>query len=224
MENKKSSLEKRIFRAKVIECDEIAKEKYLLRIEKVVNFKPGQVVAISDKPNSTPRLYSLCSGVEDEYLQILFDLKSDGEFTPKLALLKSGDMLYISEPFGGFLPTEIPMWWIATGTGIAPFYSMFRSGFRSNVKLIHGARLYSNFYFDKEFRNGLSDNYVQCISNGKNEADFNGRVTEYLLQLEQLPLDNKYYLCGQSAMVIETRDLLIKRGVPFTNIVAEIYF
>jgi ferredoxin--NADP+ reductase len=33
-----------------------------------------------------------------------------------------------------------------------------------------------------------------------------------------------YYLCGKALMVVEVRDLLISRGIPFENILSEIYF
>jgi ferredoxin--NADP+ reductase len=39
-----------------------------------------------------------------------------------------------------------------------------------------------------------------------------------------LPTDENYYLCGSSEMVVETRDILVDKGVPFGNIIAEIYF
>ena len=34
----------------------------------------------------------------------------------------------------------------------------------------------------------------------------------------------KYYLCGSAEMVVDTRDILIEKGIPFENIVSEIYF
>jgi ferredoxin--NADP+ reductase len=49
-------------------------------------------------------------------------------------------------------------------------------------------------------------------------------VTAYLKSLDQLPSDRLWYLCGKALMVVEARDLLIERGIPYENIVAEIYF
>jgi predicted ferric reductase len=48
--------------------------------------------------------------------------------------LKPGDRLYVSHPYGQFLrPTqEKNVGWIATGTGIAPFRSMMRSGYEAD--------------------------------------------------------------------------------------------
>lgn len=53
---------------------------------------------------------------------------------------------------------------------------------------------------------------------------FTGRVVDYLNSLPRLPAEPLYYLCGSSEMVVEARDILIKRGVPFRKIVGEIYF
>jgi len=49
-------------------------------------------------------------------------------------------------------------------------------------------------------------------------------VTDYLAQHPALPTDRPYYLCGSEVMVVEVRDLLIARGIPFTRIFSEIYF
>jgi ferredoxin--NADP+ reductase len=53
---------------------------------------------------------------------------------------------------------------------------------------------------------------------------FPGRITKYLEEIKELPTDINYYLCGKALMVVEVRDLLISRGVPYENILAEIYF
>ena len=117
-----------------------------------------------------------------------------------------------------------PAFWIATGTGIAPFYSMFRSGQKNGKTLIHGARFLNQFYFEDELEWALGDRYIRCCSQEQSCDVFPGRVTEYLKQLENLPPDNQYFLCGKALMVVEVRDLLIEKGVPFHNIIAEIYF
>ena len=113
---------------------------------------------------------------------------------------------------------------IATGTGIAPFYSMFQSGQFENKKLIHGARYLNQFYFEDELDWTMGHNYVRCCSQEESCDVFPGRVTDYLNTLENLPKNQQYYLCGKALMVVEVRDLLIGRGIPYENILAEIYF
>ena len=213
-----------LFKTKIISNTEIAERKFLLRFEKQSEMKAGHVVAASINERIEPRIYSVCSGENDDFIQIIFDLKEDGELTPKMAKLKGGDHLFVSKPYGSFMPTtEQKMWWISTGTGIAPFYAMFKSDYKC-VKLLHGAREKSQFYFEKEFRLGLKERYVQCSSSTESVGDFSGRVTDYLEKEVNLPTDNKYYLCGRALMVVEVRDILISKGIPYENIISEIFF
>jgi ferredoxin--NADP+ reductase len=114
-------------------------------------------------------------------------------------------------------------WFIATGTGIAPFYSMILSGLAENKKLIHGVRKLNQFYFEDELEEILQDNYTRCCSSESSCNTIPGRVTDYLNNLPELP-DVKYYICGQALMVVEVRDLLIKKGIGFDKIMSEIYF
>ncbi|MBN2806366.1 MAG: oxidoreductase [Prolixibacteraceae bacterium] len=213
-----------LFNNKVLANDEVAEEKFLLRFEKQFNLKAGHVVAVAVDQSHDPRIYSVCSGEQDPYLQILFDLKEDGLLTPQLAKLKPGDSFYVSKPYGSFMPdAATPMWWIATGTGIAPFYAMMRSGFKAE-RLLHGSRYGSHFFFEREFKQAFKENYLRCQSGDDGIGDYFGRVTSYLENQEQLPTHNKYYLCGRALMVVEVRDLLISRGIPYGNIVSEIFF
>ncbi|HNY09519.1 MAG TPA: hypothetical protein PKO42_06475, partial [Tenuifilaceae bacterium] len=67
-------------------------------------------------------------------------------------------------------------------------------------------------------------NYIQCCSRCMPGSHYVGRVTSYLLQWDELDPNRNYYLCGSTEMVVETRSLLISRGVPPDRINAEIYF
>lgn len=213
-----------LFKNKVIDLEEVAKDKFLVRFEKQFDLKAGHVVAVAINDSHDPRIYSVCSGENDSEMQILFDLKEDGLLTPQLSKTIVGQNIYVSKPYGSFMPdTENPMWWIATGTGIAPFYAMMRSGYKAD-NLLHGAREGSHFYFEREFKQALKENYIRCSSGNDGVGDHMGRVTSYLEKLDKLPTNNKYYLCGRALMVVEVRDLLIAKGVPFENIISEIFF
>ena len=134
-----------------------------------------------------------------------------------------GDKILVSKPYGSFLGEKEPAWWISTGTGIAPFYSMFKSGLEKNKKLLHGVSYLNQFYFEDEFEWKMGNNYIRCCSRESSCDVIPGRVTDYLKTISDLP-DVKYFLCGKALMVVEVRDLLIEKGVPFENILAEIYF
>ncbi len=203
--------------------EEISPDVHVISFQRNFEFLPGQVLKIGVDKQHPPRIYSICSGNHEDEIRILFNIKDDGFLTPRMAGMIPGEKLLVSEPYGSFLGTKEPAWWIASGTGIAPFYSMFRSGMESGKKLIHGVAHLNQFYFEDELEWSLGENYVRCCSRESSCDVFPGRVTKYLSELDKLP-DVKYYLCGSPLMVVEVRDLLIEKGVRFENILAEIYF
>ena len=204
--------------------DEISPGVFVVGFKRKHPFKPGQAIKLGIDPETPPRIYSICSGVNDEELCVLFNIKTDGFLTPKLAECKIGDPVYASAPYGTFLGTDDPAWWIATGTGMAPFRSMLRSGLGKNKVLVHGIRFLNQFYFEDEMREHLGKNYHRCCSAETAHGIYAGRVTGFLAEQEDLPKDRPYYICGQATMAVETRDLLIAKGIPFANIITEIYF
>ncbi len=204
--------------------EEITRDVYILEFIRFFDFEPGQVIKLAWADDMEPRLYSIASGEKDKNIQILFNLVDDGILTPKLASIRPGDKLFASKAFGKFVCGNGSAWWIAAGTGIAPFSSMLRSGYQDNKVLIHGGKFKDSFYYSDEFEPILGDNYIRCSSQEKVEGTYHGRLTKYLRELNNLPGDSVYYLCGSSEMVVETRDILISKGIPFGNIISEIYF
>ena len=204
--------------------EEISPDVFVIGFRRTHNFKPGQAIKLGIDTKHPPRIYGLCSGTQDDELCVLFNIKPDGFLTPKLAELKVGDAVYASAPYGTFLGTDEPAWWIATGTGIAPFRSMLRSGMGKNKVLIHGVRHLDQFYFSDECSEALGKSYHRCCSAESTPEVYSGRVTGFLAGQDQLPKNQPYYICGQATMAVETRDLLIEKGIPFGNIVTEIYF
>jgi len=204
--------------------EEIAEGVYLLGFKRDFNFLAGQVIGISIEKNGPRRLYSICSGESEAEVKILYNIVEDGFLTPQLSVLSQGDQLWITEPRGEFTYDPAPAIWIASGTGIAPFYSMLRSGRFENKFLIHGERYLERFYFYDEFAGLLGEQYIRCCTGERAEGVFHGRVTAYLADSARLPEHCRYYLCGRAEMVVETRDILIERGIPFDQIVSEIYF
>ena len=207
----------------VIRNDEIAPGTFLLAVERRYDFQPGETVKVGLDDKLPPRIYSICSGSMDDELRILYTIKDDGALTPQLAKIKPGDPIIVSEPGGSFLGTTEPAVWIATGTGIAPFYSMLRSGMANDKILLHGVRRGDQLYFSQEWKDALGNNYHPFCSREDIEGIPRGRVNRYL-ENETLPTHLKYYICGQATMCVEVRDVLIAKGIPFGEIVTEIYF
>lgn len=208
---------------RVIKNEELAEGAYIITFKKEFQFLAGQVIALGITPKIAPRLYSIASGENDELIEILYSEKSEGSLTPVLSLLKPSDKIMVSEPFGTFTQTSNSAVYIAAGTGIAPFMSRIRSEKADNPIVIHGASYPEFFYYNKELEK-FGRNYIRCCSRCSDDQMFQGRVTDYVKQWSNLDTKKKYYLCGSAEMVVETRDALIAKGVPFANINAEIYF
>jgi ferredoxin--NADP+ reductase len=206
------------------DVDRISEGNYLLSFPRDFEFIPGQVIGINIGESQPERLYSIASGKSDPDIKILFNIKDDGYLTPRLALCKKGDTILISPPFGNFICDVEEAFWIASGTGVAPFVSMIFSGIYEGKTLIHGSRTLSDFYFQKELSSIMKTNYIRCCTKETGDGIYEGRLTKYLEDQKHLPADKKYYLCGSPEMVVDTRDLLIRKGIPYENIVAEIYF
>jgi len=229
--------------SRVAECREVAPSVHLLAFAGG-GFLPGQNVDLALEPSGPARSYSLAGGPADPLREVLFDLVPGGLLTPRLAALRPGDPLYVSAAFGTFLDDERPATWIAAGTGVAPFASMVRSGLAANKILVHAARSAEGFHFRELFAARLGPRYFPCrtrpagAANGAaaGAATSAGAATAAdlaearpggllgWLRYNQLPPDRRYLLCGSTGMVVAIREQLIARGVPFANILAEIYF
>lgn len=210
-------------KVRIIKQEKISSRVYYIKLTRLGNFIPGQLLSLSDKPGGTVRYYSIASGVHDDYWGILYNIIDDGWLTPWLSGLKQGDVLYTSLAFGKFQPVNTPMVWIGTGTGIAPFHSMLTSGKGENSILIHGARQKEDFYFYDTFLKKLKKRYIPCSSQMEKDGFYPGRLSQYLENDFSYPLST-YYLCGSSSMVVDMRDLILSKGVDFNKIISEIYF
>ncbi len=206
---------------KVISKREFVGSAYVLRFERNgLVFIPGQhlnvgVVGDEDRP------YSIYSGLEDDYLEILVKEIRNGNVSGKLKLLKPGELLSVGSPHGSFNiepDNNMKFWLIATGTGISPFHSFVRSFPSLNYRLIHGVRFYKESY-DRE----AYGNYYHCCVTGESSGHFQGRITEYI---KNEIIDNSalFYLCGNYSMIDDVYDILKDKGISETRIKSEGYF
>jgi len=212
-----------LIKTPVSKLEEIAPGVFLLSFTRYFDFIPGQVVAVNNGVEHLSKLYWISSGYNDPEIKILFNVKEDGFLSPNLASCSADDKILVSKAFGNFICTEDDAWWIASGTGIAPFASMVLSGRCRNNVLIHGGRTLKSFYFEKEIASRMGKSYIRCCAEEIGNGVYEGRFTQFLTEQPLLPPDKKYYLCGKSEMIVETREILINKGIPDGNIISEIY-
>lgn len=219
---------------RVAGLERIAEDTYLLGLGPEAGpadaFEPGAIVGIALDRAGPMRWYSLASGPADGARQVVFDVVPGGALTPALAALRPGDRLWATAPTGEFRDAAGTSLWLAAGTGIAPFRSMARSGSTAGKTLIHAARKREEFLFAPEFEAAAAASapaafrYIRCASRDSGEGLYPGRLTEYLARVPELPAADRFLVCGSADFVVDVRDILIGRGIPFEAIVSETYF
>jgi len=209
---------------RVISNERIAPGSHFLKVHRNHKFIAGQVIALGISTEIEPRLYSIASAETDDLITILYSEREDGSLTPMLSRLKAGDTILVSKPFGTFTKVKDNAVFVAAGTGIAPFMSMLLSNKVSQATVIHGAPYPDFFYFSEYLQSALGARYIRCCSRCLPGCLYTGRVTKFLKEWDNLNPNKNYYLCGSAEMVVETRDILISKGVAVTNINSEIYF
>lgn len=173
------------------------------------------------------RYYSLITAVDDQVLAICVRFISGGMFTPILAEAEPGARFQFTGPHGYFLfrPSQRPAVFAATGTGIAPFVAMARSGV-CGFALLHGVRTSDELYYHQVFK-GAAAAYLPCLSGGAATGSpvpdaYTGKITRYIKNhLVRRPYD--FYLCGRQEMIRDVT-LLADEYFPGSNIYTEVFF
>ncbi len=210
---------------KITNIRHLTETTFVVRMERNnLPFQTGQFIILRRLNTVDQREYTVYSGEQDPFLEILVREIAEGKVTPRLKKLKQGMELEVDGPFGffRFQPQMFPknrFLFVATGTGISPFHSFVRTYPHLDYHLVHGVRFgkeaYDHADFDKQ--------KITLCTTGDRSGDFNGRVTDYLATLEIEPT-TPCFLCGNSEMIQEAFDILTWKKVPVQNIYTEVYF
>jgi ferredoxin/flavodoxin---NADP+ reductase len=198
---------------------------FVLRFDRNnMEFKSGQHIIVGLKGELNQREYSIYSGENENYLEILVREVPDGNVSIQLKQCKPGEFLQVNGPFGSFGLEKFDMFsrklvFIATGTGISPFHSFIKSYPGINYDLIHGVRYNNEAYERNDYDPGR---YILCTSK-EGKRGHRGRVTGFL---PGYPVEREmlFYLCGNNNMIYEVEHILRDKGIPAENIFAEVYF
>lgn len=209
----------------VLGVTDLTPQTFVVRFERLgLEFKPGQYISVGLQGQREQREYSIHSPAGADYLEILVKEVEGGRVSRALHKVQPGDKLDVQGPFGYFLleKTEVPgqrFLFIATGTGISPFFSFAESTPGLDYRLIHGIRDAQEAYGRSMFP---ADRYLTCVSR-TGQGDFQGRVTDWL-KANPVASGTLCYLCGNCEMIYEVFDLLKAQGIPAGQIFTEVYF
>jgi|TARA_R110002074_G_scaffold45808_4_gene118338 ferredoxin--NADP+ reductase len=212
-----------------------------------VRFRDGEFMMIGldhwseklQKNKPIVRAYSVASPNHADYLEFYSIKVQDGPLTSRLQHIKVGDEIIVKgKPTGTlvmpFIKPGRNLYFIATGTGIAPFMGLLR-GLETyddydNVIVVWGARIEKELPF-VDFINGLNEDEIYSeVTQGKIKTYFTctredykntGRVTTAMysgdvqskLGLDKLdPEHDRVMICGGIEMNLELQEYLEEQG------------
>ncbi|MBI5507387.1 MAG: ferredoxin--NADP reductase [Deltaproteobacteria bacterium] len=208
-------------------------------------FTPGQYVAVGlwgDAPRvagadpETPptpadtllrRTYSIASSSKaGEYLELYISLVRSGALTPRLFHLQEGDRLWMHHKITGVftldsVPEDRDLVLLATGTGLAPYMSMLRSGLLGGGARRYAILLGARHSWDLGYHGELCEwqrtrrnlTYVPTVSRPAAEATpwgghvgrvqtlWQERVLDAVWGAHPTPASCHVFLCGNPGMV-----------------------
>lgn len=213
----------------------------------VFDFTPGQFVTldlpIHDKPNKRWRSYSIASWPDGSNIfELLIVLMPTGlGSTYMFEQVQVGSELLLRGAQGVFtLPPVIEkdLFFICTGTGIAPFRSMLHhikdhNIPHRNIYLIFGTRSQKDLLYPEELKSlqdQISDfQYIPTLSREQWEGCCGYVHPVYQNLIEQRKADNGtlpealFYLCGWKQMVDEAKQSILQLGYDKKDIHLELY-
>jgi ferredoxin--NADP+ reductase len=219
--------------------------------EQRLGFKPGQYATLGVEENGrmVERAYSICSSPFEDEVEFFFELVREGQLTPPLYLLKTGDAVLLRRQAKGLFTLDRNAnhrlhFLVCTVTGVAPYVSIVRTlaseeeaGKRPDVKLVllHAASRSREFAYDRELegfaRRCAWFQYIPTVSRLWEEAYWAGEVgraedvlRKYLDSSGAEPSNTAAYLCGHPQMIENAKGILLRRGFAKESIRQEVYW
>lgn len=191
-------------------------------------FIPGQATEVAvNRPEwvDQRRPFTFTCLREQPYLEFMIKIYNDHKgVTNLLGGINAGAELILHDVFGA-IQYKGPGVFIAGGSGITPFISIFRDLYAK--KQLQGNRLlYSNktsddVIMERELRKMLKDHFVNIITR-ENVIGYTGkRIDRHFLIENIVNFDQHFYICGTTDFVKSISGHLIELGVNANALVIE---
>jgi ferredoxin/flavodoxin---NADP+ reductase len=236
--------------ARIVWRKDFAPDLWSVRIapDNPVAFEPGQYVTLGVERDGKviERAYSVVSSPRESELEFFFELVPQGQLTPLLYELKTGDSLLVRHRAkGAFTLTQAnerkDHFFATTVTGIAPVVSIVRTLRREPVPgvrlvVLQAASRSHELGYREELEAAAHESggwlrYIPLVSRPWEDASWKGEVgrTEDVLRkhLDESGCDPRTttaYLCGHPMMIENGKGILLRRGFDRENIHVEVYW
>jgi ferredoxin/flavodoxin---NADP+ reductase len=206
-----------------------------------LRFQSGQFTMIGLQVDGKPllRAYSIASPHYEDHLEFYSIKVQEGPLTSRLQHVAVGDQLIVGpKPVGTLmLDNLLPgrnLWFLATGTGIAPFLSLMRDPAAyeryDHVVLIHGCRQAAELSYGAKMVNDLRSNeliaefghkLIYRAITTREPSPIMGRITDMITDgrlwaatglPEMDAAQDRVMICGSTAMTVDLTKILLTRG------------
>jgi NAD(P)H-flavin reductase len=204
-----------------------------------LSYEPGMFAMVFHRDadgKEMGRAFSFASMPEDETLEFAISM-IHGRFTHYLDTAQLGDAYYITGPYGQFkmdAKEGDKVLYLAGGTGLAPFLSMFRhlssKGIRQDMALIYSVKHPDDIIVKEElegYNDSLGLRTIVTVTREENAEGWNGEkghidsamISRHIADIK----DRTCYLCGPLAFVKAVKAALIELGVDPKEIKADVW-
>lgn len=218
----------------------LAKKRYLtddvlflsFTVPKEFTFQAGQYVMIQMTRNGVARLkpYSVLSPPSQKgALDFCVKIIEGGFASEGFKEMEPGGEFIFKGPLGRFLFDEQgeDHWFICTGTGMTPFYSMLREHLpkhpQKQFTLLFGVRTRQNLFLHEKLLELAATHHNFSYIPTLSRDEWDGKTGRVQAHLPANLQDKTFYICGLKELVLETQELLLKKGVAPQNIHFERY-
>lgn len=192
------------------------------------DFIPGQATTISvNLPGWQKQLrpFTFTSLRDQDYLEFMIKIyRNHNGVTNLLGKINKGNELIIHDVFGA-IQYKGPGTFIAGGSGITPFISIFRDLYKKKelqgIKLIYTNKTSADVIMDAELTKLLKSNYTKVFTQ-ENIIGYTGkRIDRNFLIENVIDFSQHFYICGPADFVKSISAYLVDLGVTSNNLVIE---
>lgn len=216
---------------KVLEARFITHDVKRFKVEKPegYDFIPGQATVVSinlPEWKDEIRPFTFTNLRDAKYLEFMIKIYSDHNgVTKMLGKVNAGDELIIHDVFGA-IHYEKPGVFIAAGSGITPFISIFRDLYNKNAlrgnRLIYVNKTMDDIIMGEELFRMLKKDFVNVLTRQNVIGYRERRIDRNYLIENIINFSQHFYVCGPDDFVKEITTILLDLGAKSESLIFEV--
>lgn len=204
--------------------------KYKLLRPKNFSFTPGQYINIKVADNAR-RSYSIASSNDAKEIELIIDISPNGPGSKFFKEIKVDNTFDFLGPLGHMYISKVDLKYqqiafISTGTGIAPFLSIFdfleKNNYEGKVYNLYSEKFKKDVIKSETFKK-IKISSIITLTRDTDSCYLTGRVTSHLSKIP-LVKNSLFFVCGNNQMVTDVCKYLEQNNIPKNSIKREVYY